>query len=231
MIYKQTARLSLDGCILFHSNYVPSDAMLVLLGSLWLRTRHTHRAYNPLPWERACNRIKMKTPLESLCTLVDILSASLPVFLVHCWGFKLLPHQNHPALAERLHHQVCTQNHWKTKTLCSNKLLTTPKHLNTAPKTRKILEVLWGCEDSWHPRLPPVDEGVRKRSVEDPLVWSCPRLPETFRTRYSPTKLPSLGSEFIWSIHSNDNLALALVIPKNLILLWIGFCLGPTQQE
>lgn len=132
MIYEQRTRLSFDGCIPFHSNDVPSltssDAILVLLGSLWLRTRHTHRAYNPLPWERACDGIEMKIPLESLCTLLDILDASLSVFLVHCWGSKKLPQENRPASAERLHHRVCTQNHWQTNTLCSNKPLTTPKH-------------------------------------------------------------------------------------------------------
>ena len=72
--------------------------------------------------------IKMKTPLESLCTLLDILNASLSAFLVHCWGSKKLPQENRPASAEKLHHRVCTQNHWKTNALCSNKLLTTPKH-------------------------------------------------------------------------------------------------------
>ena len=190
MIYRQTARLSLDGCILFHSNYVPSDAMLVLLGSLWLRTRHTHRAYNPLPWERACNGIKMKTPLESLCTLMDILSASLPVFLVHCWGFKLLPHQNRPALAERLHHQVCTQNHWKTKHFALQQTVHNPKHLNTAPKSIPLEDFgsgPWGCEDSWHEmEVSNSTAGIglwSEESPEDPLVWSCPRLPETSRTR------------------------------------------------
>lgn len=156
MIYEQRTRLSFYGCILFHSNDVPSltssDAILVLLGSLWLRTRHTHRAYNPLPWERACDGIEMKTPLESLCSLLDNLDALLSVFLVNCWGSKLLPQENRPASAERLHHHYITECALKIidkQTLCALTNFWQPPnmHVNTAPKTTEDLGSslgLWG---------------------------------------------------------------------------------------
>ena len=198
MIYEQRTGLSFDGCILFHSNDVPSltssDAILVLLGSLWLRTRHTHRAYNPLPWERACDGIQMKTPSESLCTLLDILDAWLVGVLRSCHR-RIAQHQPKGYIIE------CALKIIEKQTLCA---------LTNFWQPPKILEVPWGCEDSWHPCLPPVNEG-------DPLVsrckshhfWSCQRFQKLVDTIYNstiffrPAKLTVLGFEFTRSIHSN----------------------------
>ena len=59
MIYKQTARLSLDGCILFHSNYVPSDAMLTLAeDTAYPQGIQSTSLRKSLPWDQHENSIR-----------------------------------------------------------------------------------------------------------------------------------------------------------------------------